>query len=209
MVYASVRGRCRQIACFFRAIVIWFPEQPREVGTAQNVTQQRDTHAGSQPRGAVKEHWKIVRSSTSHHITTDSNTRTVAIMSVPSLAPAIMKRPWLKKWFEPLAGWYFDNAGYRKLGLRSDDLIPEESEAVQLALKRLPPKEAYDRVYRMRRAFQLSLSHQLLPQEEWTKSSDDHQYLSPIIKAIEQEIAERTDLDSMVISKPKTNGSKH
>lgn len=39
-------------------------------------------------------------------------------MSVPSLAPAIMKRPWLKKWFEPLAGWYFDNAGYRKLGLR-------------------------------------------------------------------------------------------
>ena len=38
---------------------------------------------------------------------------------------------------------------------RADDLIPEESEAVQLALKRLSPKEAYDRVYRMRRAFQV------------------------------------------------------
>lgn len=30
----------------------------------------------------------------------------------------IMKRPWLKRWMEPLAKWYFDNAGYRKLGLR-------------------------------------------------------------------------------------------
>jgi len=29
---------------------------------------------------------------------------------------------------------------------------------VQLALKRLPPKEAYDRVFRMRRAFQVYTS---------------------------------------------------
>lgn len=39
-------------------------------------------------------------------------------MSFPSIAPAIMKRPWLKRWMEPLSTWYFDNAGYRKLGLR-------------------------------------------------------------------------------------------
>ena len=38
---------------------------------------------------------------------------------------------------------------------RADDLIPEENEVLQLALKRLSPKEAYDRVYRMRRAFQV------------------------------------------------------
>lgn len=38
---------------------------------------------------------------------------------------------------------------------RADDLIPEESNTVQLALKRLPPKEAYDRVFRLRRAFQV------------------------------------------------------
>ena len=38
---------------------------------------------------------------------------------------------------------------------RADDLIPEESDTVLLALKRLPPKEAYDRVYRLRRAFQV------------------------------------------------------
>lgn len=39
-------------------------------------------------------------------------------MSVPSLAPYIMKRPWLQRWMKPLSQWYFDNAGYRKLGLR-------------------------------------------------------------------------------------------
>lgn len=38
---------------------------------------------------------------------------------------------------------------------RFDDLIPEESDAVQSAIKRLPPKEAYDRVFRIRRAFQV------------------------------------------------------
>jgi ubiquinol-cytochrome c reductase subunit 7 len=73
--------------------------------------------------------------------------------------------------------------------LRADDLIPEESETVLLALKRLPPKEAYDRVFRMRRAFQVcsldifvsiqvltyeqcSLAHQLLPKSEQTKPEE-------------------------------------
>jgi ubiquinol-cytochrome c reductase subunit 7 len=41
------------------------------------------------------------------------------------------------------------------IGLRADDLIPEENDTVQLALKRLPPKDAYDRVFRLRRAFQV------------------------------------------------------
>jgi ubiquinol-cytochrome c reductase subunit 7 len=36
-------------------------------------------------------------------------------------------------------------------------LIPEESETVLLALKRLPQKEAYDRVFRLRRAVQVRL----------------------------------------------------
>lgn len=47
------------------------------------------------------------------------------------------------------------------LGLRHDDLIPEENDTVQLALKRLPPKEAYDRVFRLRRAFQVLLYFKL------------------------------------------------
>jgi len=38
---------------------------------------------------------------------------------------------------------------------RADDLIAEENDVVQLALKRLPANEAYDRVFRLRRAFQV------------------------------------------------------
>ncbi|KAK4934031.1 hypothetical protein LTR28_010974 [Elasticomyces elasticus] len=152
-------------------------------------------------------------------------------MSQPSFANAIIKRPWLKRWMTPIANWYADAAGYRKLGLRAaadspvllyraDDLIPEESEVVLLALKRLSPKESYDRVFRMRRAFQCSLSHQLLPKNEQTKPEEvrtavltwpcttefdklqDYQYLTPIIREIEAERNEREDLEAMVIKKP-------
>ena len=45
-------------------------------------------------------------------------THITANMSQPSLAPYVMKRPWLMRWAQPLSKWYFDNAGYRKLGLR-------------------------------------------------------------------------------------------
>jgi len=114
------------------------------------------------------------------------------IMAQPSAAKFILKRPWLKRWMMPLANWYGNAAGYRQLGLRydstfptfdlpfqvpidirhgvidnilcyrADDLIPEESETVMLAIKRLPPKEAYDRVFRMRRAFQVRQSISLI-----------------------------------------------
>ncbi|RMZ81044.1 hypothetical protein DV738_g2484, partial [Chaetothyriales sp. CBS 135597] len=120
-------------------------------------------------------------------------------MSAPSLAPYILKRPWLKRWMVPLANWYADAAGYRKLGLKADDLIPEENAVVQLALKRLPPKEAYDRVFRLRRAFQCSLAHQLLPPSEHTKPQDDTPYISPIIAEIEANIKERADLDAIKV----------
>merc|ERR1739841_177981 len=126
--------------------------------------------------------------------------KTTAKMSYPSLAPYIMERPWLMRWMRPLSEWYFDNAGYRKLGLRADDLIPEEDEIVQQALKRLSPKESYDRVFRMRRAFQCSLAHQLLPKAEWTKPEDDTPYISPIVAELEAEVTEGQDLEAMVIN---------
>ncbi|TKA50286.1 hypothetical protein B0A49_11686 [Cryomyces minteri] len=124
-------------------------------------------------------------------------------MSQPSLANAIIKRPWLKRWLMPMANWYADAAGYRKLGLKADDLIPEESETVLLALKRLPPKEAYDRVFRMRRAFQCSIAHQLLPKSEQTKPEEDVPYLTPLIREIEAETKEREDLEAMVVARRK------
>ncbi|EAA60305.1 hypothetical protein AN4388.2 [Aspergillus nidulans FGSC A4] len=128
-------------------------------------------------------------------------------MSAPSLTSYIVKRPWLKRWMMPIANWYTDAAGYRKLGLKADDLIPEESDTVQTALKRLPPKEAYDRIFRIRRAFQVgficSVSHTLLPPEEHIKPNEDVEYLSPIIREIEKENAERADLDNLVVNRKK------
>ncbi|KAA8649160.1 ubiquinol--cytochrome-c reductase subunit 7 [Aspergillus tanneri] len=122
-------------------------------------------------------------------------------MSAPSLTSYIVKRPWLKRWMTPIANWYADAAGYRRLGLKFDDLIPEESVAVQTAIKRLPPKEAYDRVFRIRRAFQCSVSHTLLPAAEQTKPEDDVEYLSPIIREVEKEQKERADLDNLIIKR--------
>jgi|SRR3569833_2805103 len=40
------------------------------------------------------------------------------IMSYPSLAPFVLKRPWLTKMMMPLANFYVKAAGYRELGLR-------------------------------------------------------------------------------------------
>ncbi|KAI1211767.1 14 kDa subunit of cytochrome bd ubiquinol oxidase [Annulohypoxylon truncatum] len=119
--------------------------------------------------------------------------------SYPSLAPFVLKRPWLTKLLTPVASWYSRAAGYRQLGLRADDLICEEDETVIKALKRLPPKEAYDRVYRLRRAFQCSTTHKLLPKEEWTKETDDVPYLQPLIDQIHAEEKERNALDSMTV----------
>ncbi|RYP78378.1 hypothetical protein DL771_000563 [Monosporascus sp. 5C6A] len=116
-----------------------------------------------------------------------------------SLAPYVAKRPWLMSFMKPLSEWYINAAGYRKLGLRADDLIIEENEDVIKALKRLPPQESYDRVFRIRRAFQASATHQLLPKEEWTKPEEDVPYLSPILEAIKAEDDEKKALDSVTV----------
>ena len=82
--------------------------------------------------------------------------QTVA-MPLSPLTTFILRRPWLSRWMIPLSKWYATKMGYRQLGLKYEDLLPEETPAMQLALKRLPPKEAYDRVFRLRRAFQVCL----------------------------------------------------
>jgi hypothetical protein len=73
----------------------------------------------------------------------------------------------------------------------ADDLILEENEDVLLALKRLPPKEAYDRVYRLRRAIQCSVTHKLLPKDQWTKPEEVRIHIScHLFKALKAWIAE-------------------
>ncbi|KAK3681449.1 cytochrome b-c1 complex subunit 7 [Podospora appendiculata] len=122
-------------------------------------------------------------------------------MPPPSLAPFIIKRPWLLNMLKPVAQLYANAAGYRQLGLRADDLISEENETVLQALKRLPPKQSYDRIFRIRRAVQLSLSHKLLPKNEWTKPEEDVPYLGPLVEQLENEIKEREALDTLEVVK--------
>ncbi|PHH88016.1 hypothetical protein CDD83_8122 [Cordyceps sp. RAO-2017] len=118
-------------------------------------------------------------------------------MSAYSLAPFILRRPWLTKMVMPMADWYANAAGYRKLGLRYDDLLEEEREAVQIALRRLSPKESYERIYRIRRSTQLSAQHKLLPRDQWTKPEDDVPQLRRLVEEVEAELAEKDALDSM------------
>ncbi|KAI9188364.1 Cytochrome b-c1 complex subunit 7 [Blastocladiella emersonii ATCC 22665] len=99
----------------------------------------------------------------------------------------------------PIARWNANAAGYRKLGLRYDDIIMEESPIVQEALRRLPREALAERNYRHRRAFQLTLTHSILPQAEWTKAEEDKPYLSPYIKMVETEVAEKEKYDNLVL----------
>ncbi|KAK4249083.1 cytochrome b-c1 complex subunit 7 [Corynascus novoguineensis] len=119
----------------------------------------------------------------------------------PSLYSAAVKRPWLMSLFKPLAGWYSNAAGYRQMGLKADDLILEENETVLQALSRLPPKENYDRIYRIRRATQLSLQHKILPKHEWTKPEEDVPYLTPILEQLQAELKEKDALDTLTVLK--------
>ncbi|CAG8488704.1 3011_t:CDS:2 [Ambispora gerdemannii] len=88
-----------------------------------------------------------------------------------------------------------------KKGLRYDDIIHEESETVQEALRRLPIHEDNYRSLRIRNAFQLSIQHNILPKEQWIKPEEDVRYLSPIIAEVVAEEAEREAFDAMKIIK--------
>ncbi|KND01436.1 ubiquinol--cytochrome-c reductase subunit 7 [Spizellomyces punctatus DAOM BR117] len=97
-----------------------------------------------------------------------------------------------------LAEWHHNLMGYRKMGLRYDDLIPEENEVVQGALNRLPPKEYHDRVFRQRRAINLSAQQSELEPKEWTKPEEDVRYLTPLVQQVENEIATKQAFDNLV-----------
>ncbi|KAJ2449222.1 Cytochrome b-c1 complex subunit 7 [Coemansia sp. RSA 2424] len=97
----------------------------------------------------------------------------------------------------PLASTWVNLSGYRRLGMRYDDLLREETPIIQEAISRLNREEIDLRNYRHRRAFQLSLSHQELPSPQWTKAEDDVKYLQPLIEEVRQEYAERDAFNSM------------
>ncbi|CAJ0912134.1 20067_t:CDS:2 [Entrophospora sp. SA101] len=115
----------------------------------------------------------------------------------------------LYKFLLPVANTYANLSGYRQLGLRYDDLLMDENETVQEALKRVPENEFNLRTLRIRNAYQLSTNHKILPKDKWVKSEDDVRYLSPYVEQVAAEESEREMFDALKIvgkdGKPSIN----
>ena len=121
--------------------------------------------------------------------------------SIAKIGDFILKTPLLSKICVPVSKQYIKYSGYRKLGLRFDDLIAEENPIMQTALKRLPEGESYARNYRIIRAHQSELTKHLLPRNEWVKAQDGVPYLLPYILEAEAAAKEKEDLDNLELSK--------
>ncbi|XP_002759169.3 cytochrome b-c1 complex subunit 7 [Callithrix jacchus] len=93
---------------------------------------------------------------------------------------------------EIMRKWYYNAAGFNKLGLLRDDTIYED-EDVKEAIRRLPENLYNDRMFRIKRALDLSMKHQILPKEQWTKYEEENYYLEPYLKEVIRERKEREE----------------
>ncbi|KAI0693716.1 ubiquinol-cytochrome-c reductase complex subunit 6 [Cytidiella melzeri] len=121
----------------------------------------------------------------------------------PSLAPAIRANRGLYKWLKPFASWYAGLSGYRRMGLKYDDLLVEERPDVQRALNRLTEREKYDRTFRFKRASQASIQHADLPKSSWITPAEDVRYLKPHVESVVEEETERQVWDNLVVERKK------
>ena len=91
-------------------------------------------------------------------------------------------------------------------GLRREDLYDEDYDDVKEAIRRLPETEKNLRLYRIKRALDLTLKHAILPREQWTKEEEvssllfciqnshtfqDIMYLKPYLEEVVRENNER------------------
>ncbi|XP_007886092.1 cytochrome b-c1 complex subunit 7 [Callorhinchus milii] len=88
--------------------------------------------------------------------------------------------------------WYYNAAGFNKLGLQRDDTMYEDDD-VKEALKRLPEKLYHERNFRIKRALDLSMKQQILPKDNWTKYEEDSPYLEPYLKEVIRERKEKAE----------------
>jgi hypothetical protein len=65
-----------------------------------------------------------------------------------------------------------ENSQWRKLGLLTDDMITEENDIVQEALKRLPDDILHARYARYKVALHTNLLRRKLPEDQWVKSEN-------------------------------------
>ncbi|XP_061520982.1 cytochrome b-c1 complex subunit 7 isoform X1 [Phycodurus eques] len=88
--------------------------------------------------------------------------------------------------------WYYNLSGFNKIGLMRDDTIHEDDD-VKEALRRLPENVYNDRMFRIKRALDLSMKHQILPKDQWKKYEEDEPYLMPYLDEVIRERKEREE----------------
>ena len=88
--------------------------------------------------------------------------------------------------------WAYNASGFNKLGLLHDDCLYEEDD-VKEAIRRLPERVQDERTFRLQRAMQLSMTHQILPKEEWPTYDTDVRYLKELLAEVRLEDREKAD----------------
>ncbi|XP_043831560.1 cytochrome b-c1 complex subunit 7 [Dromiciops gliroides] len=96
------------------------------------------------------------------------------------------------QWLQSLRKWYYNAAGFNKLGLMRDDTLYED-EDVKEAIRRLPENLYNDRMFRIKRALDLTMRQQILPKNQWTKYEEDKLYLQPYLKEVIRERKEKEE----------------
>ncbi|KAG5843099.1 hypothetical protein ANANG_G00184890 [Anguilla anguilla] len=77
--------------------------------------------------------------------------------------------------------WYYNAAGFNKIG----------GPDVKEALRRLPEPVYNDRMFRVKRALDLTMKQAILPKHLWTKYEEDVNYLEPYLKEVIRERKEK------------------
>eukprot|EP01114_Cavostelium_apophysatum_P003083 TRINITY_DN12814_c0_g1_i1.p1 TRINITY_DN12814_c0_g1~~TRINITY_DN12814_c0_g1_i1.p1 ORF type:complete len:143 (+),score=16.82 TRINITY_DN12814_c0_g1_i1:48-431(+) len=90
------------------------------------------------------------------------------------------------KWAE----WWSPYQYYKKYGMFRDDRQPQ-SKVLDEAIRRLPFDTLQRRNFRIKRAFDLDMKHNELPENEWTQPHQDVEYLAPYMARVEFEQRER------------------
>lgn len=108
----------------------------------------------------------------SHQILPNMPLQPTTVFEGLSLAKMLKSSPAAMRLLRPISAAFANASGHRQMGLRYDDIIPEERDNVQKALGRLTERESYDRAFRMRQAIQLSVMHRELPKEKWLRPEE-------------------------------------
>ncbi|XP_078181465.1 cytochrome bd ubiquinol oxidase, 14kDa subunit [Carex rostrata] len=100
----------------------------------------------------------------------------------------------------PLAAWHMRTVANRlkKYGLRYDDLYDPYFELdIKEALDRLPQEVVDARVQRLKRAMDLSMKHEYLPEDLQALQTPYKSYLKDMLALVKREAAEREALGAL------------